>query len=186
MTTNKLNTAPRWYQEPWPWILMSGPAIVVIAGFATAYLAVVSNDGLVEDDYYKQGLAVNQSMARSHQADALGMQAQIVLGDDGTLIRVFLRAKEGILLPEMVTLKIGHPTRAGIDQILNLRSDGAGFYAGNLEAPLSGRWHIALEDDKHEWRLVGDWSVEKQSTLRLGAATEAAVVSDVHSDKKGR
>ena len=38
-----------WYREPWPWILMAGPAIVVVAGIATAWLAVRSNDGLVED-----------------------------------------------------------------------------------------------------------------------------------------
>ena len=24
-----------WYREPWPWILISGPAIVVVAGMAT-------------------------------------------------------------------------------------------------------------------------------------------------------
>ena len=25
-----------WYREPWPWILMAGPAIVVVAIFAVA------------------------------------------------------------------------------------------------------------------------------------------------------
>ena len=28
-----------WYREPWPWILMAGPAIVVVAGFATLFIA---------------------------------------------------------------------------------------------------------------------------------------------------
>ena len=55
-----------WYREPWPWILMTGPAIVVVAGFTTAFLAVKSNDGLVEDDYYKQGLEINQTLDRDH------------------------------------------------------------------------------------------------------------------------
>lgn len=181
----KTNTAQRWYREPWPWILMAGPATVVVAGVFTAYLAVVSNDGLVEDDYYKQGLAVNQSMARDQRAEALGMQAEVVRGGDGMLLRVFLRGKEDIPLPESLSLKITHPTRSGIDQRLALRPDGAGFYAGRLDAPLSGRWHVALEDGKHEWRLVGDWVFEKQSTLRLGAAVQAAGISDVRSDKKG-
>lgn len=182
----KLNTTQPWYREPWPWILMAGPVTAVVAGVFTAYLAIVSNDGLVEDDYYKQGLAVNQSMARDQHAEDLGVQAEVVSGGDGKLTRVFLRAKTGSTLPEVLTLKITHPTRSGVDQKLALRADGSGFYAGKLEAPLSGRWHVALEDDKHEWRLVGDWNVEQQSTLRLGAVTQAAVVSDVHSDKTGR
>ena len=53
-----------WYREPWPWLLMAGPAAVVVAGFATLWLAVSSNDGLVADDYYKQGLAINQTLQR--------------------------------------------------------------------------------------------------------------------------
>lgn len=174
-----------WYREPWPWILMAGPAIVVVAGLATAYLAVISNDGLVEDDYYKQGLAVNQSMARGQHAGELGMEAEIVRGDDGMLIRVFLRAVEPARLPEALSLKITHPTRSGTDQKLVLRNDGAGFYAGTLDAPISGRWHVVLEDDKHEWRLAGDWVAEKQSALRLGAAAKTEGVSDVQSDKRG-
>ena len=40
-----------WYRHPWPWILMSGPFVVVVAGVITLYLAVVSDDGLVDDDY---------------------------------------------------------------------------------------------------------------------------------------
>ncbi len=181
----KLKPAQRWYREPWPWILMSGPAIVVVAGIFTAYLAIVSNDGLVDDDYYKQGLAVNQSMARNQKAVDLGVAAEVVPGNDGTMLRVFLRARDGVSLPEALSLKFAHPTRSGVDQKLVLRADGAGFYAGKLDAPISGRWHVALEDDKQDWRLVGDWVVEKQPTLLLGAAAQTAVVSDVHAVKKG-
>ena len=60
-----------WYKEPWPWFLMAGPAIVIVAGFATAWLAIISNDGLVTDDYYKQGLAINQRLQRDHHASDL-------------------------------------------------------------------------------------------------------------------
>lgn len=33
-----------WYKEPWPWILMSGPAIVVVACIITIYLAFSNFD----------------------------------------------------------------------------------------------------------------------------------------------
>ena len=33
MTT--LTIAKPWYREPWPWLLMLGPAVVVVAGFIT-------------------------------------------------------------------------------------------------------------------------------------------------------
>src|SRR4051812_31343236 len=46
------STLRPWYREPWPWLLMSGPAIVVVAGCLTAGIAWKSDDGLVADDYY--------------------------------------------------------------------------------------------------------------------------------------
>lgn len=33
-----------WYKEPWPWLLMSGPAIVVVACIITIYLAYSNYD----------------------------------------------------------------------------------------------------------------------------------------------
>ena len=61
-----------WYREPWPWLLMSGPAIVVVAGIITTVLAVRTHDGLVVDDYYKQGLAVNKDLSRDLAAKKIG------------------------------------------------------------------------------------------------------------------
>jgi len=43
-----------WYREPWPWILMSGPAAVLVAGGFTAWLAFSSADGLVVDDFDRE------------------------------------------------------------------------------------------------------------------------------------
>ena len=36
-----------WYREPWPWILMSGPALVVVASVVSAILAAATADPLV-------------------------------------------------------------------------------------------------------------------------------------------
>ena len=158
-----------WYRHRWPWILMAGPFIVIVAGMITLYLAVVSNDGLVDDDYYKQGLAVNQMSARDQKASSLGLQAEVMQGGRGTQIRILLRGKPGTVLPGTLNLRIVHPTRPGIDQNVLLRADGADLYSGRLSAPLTGRWHIALEDEKREWRLTGDWVIEKNAVLRMPA-----------------
>ena len=83
--------APRpWHREPWPWILMAGPAIVVVAGIATTVLAVSSSDGLVADDYYKQGLAINRVIERDARARALGIAAQVTFNEERDGVRVML------------------------------------------------------------------------------------------------
>ena len=162
-----------WYRHRWPWLLMTGPFIVVVAGLATAYLAVISNDGLVEEDYYKKGLAVNQMNARDERAIALAFHAEVMRGADGLQIRVLLRGGPGAVLPSALRMRFVHPTRPGIDQTLDLPTDGAGSYTGKLSAPLSGRWHVALEDEKDEWRMTGDWLVDKNAVLSLPAAPQA-------------
>ena len=156
-----------WYRHRWPWFLMAGPAIVVVAGVITLWLAVRSNDGLVADDYYKQGLAINQTTARDQQATRLGLQAELMIGGSGREIRVMLRSQTAELLPDSLLLRVMHPTRSGVDQTLVLRRQGAGIYAAQLEQPLAGRWRVSLEDGPRAWRLTGEWPVEKTPTLHL-------------------
>lgn len=38
-----------WYREPWPWVAIAIPAIAVIGGLYTLYLAVSNPDPLVID-----------------------------------------------------------------------------------------------------------------------------------------
>jgi uncharacterized protein len=158
-----------WYREPWPWILMSGPVIVIVAGVITAWLAVVSNDGLVADDYYKQGLAVNQQLARDHRASELEVQAELLWA--GKQVRVMLTGKQ---LAEVtgLRLRIVHPTRSGEDQLVVLKREGAGMFGGALrDLPEPGRWNILLEDEAGTWRLQGVWQSGSDAPLRLQSAS---------------
>ena len=159
-----------WYREPWPWILMAGPAIVIVAGFVTAWLAIVSDDGLVVDDYYKQGLTMNQRLQRDHYASDLGLRADFMRS--GQQVRLTVAAERDAALPEALTLKLSHPTRAGQDQMVKMVSEGQGFYGGKLSANISGRWYVSIEDPAGKWRLQGEWQADDEAPLRLAARPE--------------
>ena len=60
-----------WYREPWPWFLILLPMSAVVASMITIWLAVKSADGLVEDDYYKQGIGINKILDRDQAAENL-------------------------------------------------------------------------------------------------------------------
>ena len=137
-----------WYREPWPWILMAGPAAVVVAGAATIWIAVGSADGLVADDYYKRGLAINQMLAREENARRLGVRAHAV-AREGRL-RVALAGAA----PEALFVQLAHATRAGHDQRLRLAPAAPGVYEAELPPLAAGRWRVVLEDPRREWRLV--------------------------------
>ena len=163
---NVANTdAPNpWYREPWPWLLMAGPAIVIVAGFVTLALAIQSSDGLVADDYYKQGKAINMTITRDAQARSLGYRAQLELSAEG---RVALKFDDAAPKAKLLKLTLHHPTRAGFDrEILLSRNPDNSFTAAM--APIdASRWSMTLEDESRTWRLTGDWS-SGQRTVALG------------------
>ena len=156
-----------WYKQRWPWLLMIGPGVVIVAGIITAWLAIVSNDGLVTDDYYKEGLAVNQQLQRDRGASSQGLHADLMRSDLN--LRLMLTSDQGAALPDMVVLKLSHPTIAGQDQSVKMTLEGAGFYRGRLETGVAGRWLVSVEDPAGAWRLQGEWKTESPEPLRLVA-----------------
>ena len=151
--TDKLLAKP-WYREPWPWLLMSGPAVVIVAGFLTLWLAVRSDDGLVADDYYKRGLAINQTLTRAERAGALALGARVELDAGSGRVGVSLTGTG--VLPGELRLRLVHPTQAVADQLIDLQVLTPGAYTGKLAAAIAGRRVVMLEDVARTWRLAGE------------------------------
>jgi hypothetical protein len=151
--TDNLLSKP-WYREPWPWLLMTGPCVVIVAGFFTLWLAIRSDDGLVADDYYKRGLAINQTLARALRAEQLALGARVVFGDGSAHARVTLTGAG--VLPQELRLRLVHPTRAVADELIELHRVTPGVYEGILAGAVAGRRTVMLEDLARTWRLAGE------------------------------
>ncbi|GAB1386340.1 hypothetical protein MASR1M59_14880 [Melaminivora sp.] len=52
-----------WWKYGHVWLIISGPAIVVVAGFYTLWLAVSTPDPVIAEDYYQRGLDINKTLA---------------------------------------------------------------------------------------------------------------------------
>lgn len=52
-----------WWRYGHVWLVIAGPAIVVVAGFVTLALALRSPDPLVAQDYYRKGIEINKTLA---------------------------------------------------------------------------------------------------------------------------
>ena len=149
-----------WYREPWPWILMSGPAAVLVAGAVTTWIAFATSDGLVAQDYYKQGLAVNRVLEREESAARLGLTARVEFSGDRHRVSVTLDGAE----PGELSVRLTHATRAGFDQALRLARVGERRYEAAVPRELPpGRWNVHIEAPKGAWRLAGEWSGREPS-----------------------
>lgn len=157
-----------WYREPWPWLLMAGPAVVVLAGAVTVWLAIRSADGLVADDYYKQGLAINQVLARVERAQALQLAAEVRISADQ--LEIGLRSGAEAELPPHVRATLSHATQTAQDRNLLLQAVGGGVYRAVLDRMPTGRWQIALEDEAKTWRIAGVLRLPDESVTTISAA----------------
>jgi hypothetical protein len=147
-------------------MLMAGPFAVIAASGVTAWLVLQSNDGLVSEDYYKQGLVAGETVAKSKHAETLGIAARLGLTSEG--LRIQLSAKQaGMDLPASLHVTLSHPTRAGLDKEIRLRRDGD-TYVGEMHLPVSGHWLVLIEDEGKTWRLLGSVVLPSAQEIVIG------------------
>ena len=157
-----------WYRQFWPWFLMAPPAVAVLVGISFFLVAAHDPDGLVEDDYYKVGLGINQDLGKAQRAAELGLTAtiQVEKEGDGRYLSVRFTHHLGSLPPGLLQVRMLHPTRAHQDATLLLEKEGEGVYRTPLLPEIKpGNWHVLLEPADQHWRLQG--------RLKLPTATEA-------------
>ena len=64
MNPQQIEKSPEpWWRHGHVWLLIAGPAAVVVASLATAWLAVNGQDPVVAEDYYRRGLEMNKTLA---------------------------------------------------------------------------------------------------------------------------
>jgi len=167
MSTERNGHTPRpWNKEPWVWLLVAFPAVAVIASFVTAYLAFSTDDGLVVDDYYRKGLAINRTLSRDHAASRLQLQATLRVSDNNTRVAVVVTGNPQFREPDTLQAMLFHGTRGGLDQTVVLGREGPGTYSGPLPTLAPGRWDLQLQAD--DWRLMGSITRPGDSEIRLG------------------
>jgi hypothetical protein len=155
----------RWYREPFVWLLIALPLTAVIAGFVTLGLAITSDDGVVEDDYYRRGKEINLVLARDQAAAARGLQGHIELDDATHQLQLRLSARDPAAIADNVELKFLHATRAGVDKTLILARQSDGSYRVPLPELAQGHWNVQLV--AQDWRLVGSLRIPKEHGLDL-------------------
>lgn len=142
-----------WYRQFWPWFIIALPATVVIAGFTTLFIALKNPHSMVDDQYYREGLAINRRLEMDRQASELGMQARVFFDREQSRVTVVLSGRDQ---PQQMRLMLLHPGKERFDQALELQSMGAGNYVGNLTGQYQLSYYLRLLPQDNSWRLNGE------------------------------
>lgn len=69
--------AEPWWKHGHVWLVIAGPAAVVVASFATLVIAVRSPDPVVEADSYRRGIEINRTLAAHRSPRPAPQQAHV-------------------------------------------------------------------------------------------------------------
>lgn len=167
-SAGKMTVVQPWYKHRWPWLLMLGPFVVVLAGIATAWIAFSQPDALVVDDYYKQGKAINQDLRRDRVAASLELQASLQYEPaDGKLTGTV--SSHGRPLSGKLFISLVHSTQPQKDLKLTAQADQQGQFSLPLPLLDMARWQVVIEGEQHDWRLGAVWAWPQQKSVELKA-----------------
>jgi hypothetical protein len=155
-----------WYRYPFVWMILGIPFSAVVMGVIMIWLAVTTDDGLVEDDYYKQGMAINRDLNRDVFAKENGISAELEMSNAEGWIKLGLIKGALVNYPEALRLKLQYATHDHNDVQVVLNHGQGNQYIGMIKEPLiQGKWYLELHEGK--WRLNGHINAAEQVQLLL-------------------
>ena len=181
-----------WYKEPWPWILMAGPAIVVVAAFTTYYLAATHNSDMVTDEYYKEGKHIGVELQRDQEAAKRKIDVQVLINPEHNAAKVLI---SGNFDPkQQMDLQLLHPAHKSEDQTVKLfpeqggsSGDKASYHAVFKTLPATNHWYVRVEDTAGKWRVEDTWVVSQGDAIHLtpGNNSSNSAIKPITVEKKG-
>jgi hypothetical protein len=76
MSNSNLTSPMPWWKFGHVWLVIAGPAVVVIASVITFYLAASGKDPVVDEDYYRKGIEMNKTLSDNPASLAPANQAR--------------------------------------------------------------------------------------------------------------
>jgi hypothetical protein len=167
-----LSVAPQpegpWYSQRWPWLLMLGPALVIVAGIITGWLAYSRQDAMVVGDYYKKGKAINQELRRDRVASTMRLSLAARYDAAAGVLRGEL-ASFGKPLAAPFKLSLAHSTQPEKDVVLEVVPDAHGRFTLPLPMLERARWQVVAEGGERSWRLASVWQWPAQQDIVIDA-----------------
>jgi hypothetical protein len=165
-TQSTEQTSKPWYKHPLVWMMVTIPFSAVIMGVVMLWLAIDTDDGLVADDYYKQGLEINRVLVRDKKAAELGVSAVINYNNKVRVINLEFNKGALASLPETLQLSFQHATRANSDVVVTLNHGIGNQYIGQIKQALTeGIWYFELSDA--DWKVNARSRVQAKNTIQL-------------------
>jgi len=133
--------------------------VVLAVNFFMVSMAIVTNPGLVVDDYYEQGKRMDVILAEQKRMEKIGWQLNVDLpvmqeGKSVTVNLNILDKENNPLDVETATLYFYRPSDRNLDGKIEMQPAGnPGSYTQSFSLPVKGKWDLIMEVTKGDVRF---------------------------------
>jgi hypothetical protein len=155
--TVKNTPSKPWYLHPMVWLVIGIPLSSVVAGIGFIYLAITNPNDVVKDNYYKEGLAINLTLAQDQRARDLGLTGLVTIDASNERLRVKLSSTN----QPFIRFGLYHVNDSDLDlngaMAKSANVDNRAEYVYQLDTMVQGRWYLEIKGDdgsaQNSWRL---------------------------------
>lgn len=168
------NNSTAWYKNRWAWFVISFPLLTIVAGVLTYLIAAKSPHTLVKDDYFKQGLAINQSLAKQAFAKKYAIKATINIEQESQLLLLRLNHLDSLpasAISEELLLIFSHPTLSKYDRTISFSQLSENEYVAKLPEIPQAHWYVRLKNKTEQWLIKSRWHYPESLTITIDALT---------------
>lgn len=133
----------------WPFAIAAFLSVVFMVNAAMLYVAISTDDGLVDEDYYRKGLFYDEGLEGEK---SLGWDIGLFVTSGPStpavaLLRVEVSKAGDAVSGASVSVVLKRPATDRHDHVLRLSPSG-GAYTSEFEVPLGGLWDIEVTAGK--------------------------------------
>lgn len=141
-----------WYRQFWPWFLIAIPLSSMVMGVIMITLAVNGKDTLVRENWYKDGMAINQRMDKQLKAKELGIKAALTYDKKSGALFV-ATANVDTQTDTELTLHLIHPTLKDKDRTLQMFLAPNNQFYTKLDGVPQGFYYLLLTTPTEQWEI---------------------------------
>ncbi len=141
-----------WYRQSIMPMVVAIPALTVVAGLSTVWIANHNADPQIEDPVRPDIIAMHADPVPDASARARGVSGE--LAASGGRLHIVLRA-ETADSPAQLHVVFAHAAKETYDQTAEALRTAPGTYEVATPALVDGPWYIEVSPDDRAWRLTG-------------------------------
>lgn len=132
--------------------------VVLVVNFFMVSMAIITNPGLVIDDYYAQGKRMDVVLAEQKKMEQIGWKLNVdmpIMSEGKSVpIKLVIRDKsDNTFDVDTAILYFYRPSDRNLDgQITMVKANSIGEYEQQFSLPLKGKWDLIMEVTKGDIR----------------------------------